>query len=339
MNLNTSKSYITKNDILNYVSDVDIYTAYLDGQAIDFSKNMLSPLRREKSESFGFFKGRSNEICWKDFVLGTGTFVEFVRIKFGLSYFEALSKIATDFKLPDDKFFYRKMTPEIIVRKEIDRDELLKQAIKSRIGITRRDWNRDDALFWSKFGITFKTMQTYNVVPVSIIYINDKPIKADKYAYAFIEFKDGEETYKIYQPFSEHFKWLNNHDDSVWQGWSQLPERGGDLIITKSLKDVMAIRDVTGIPVTALQCENVIPKESVFEHLKSRFQDVYIFYDNDFDKETNWGRMFSKTIADKFGITQIEIPDKYKSKDFSDFVVNHGQEVARSFLKDQLFPF
>ena len=37
-------------------------------------------------------------------------------------------------------------------------------------------------------------------------------IPCEKYAYAYIEFKDGLPTYKIYQPFSENYKWLNNHD-------------------------------------------------------------------------------------------------------------------------------
>jgi hypothetical protein len=32
-------------------------------------------------------------------------------------------------------------------------------------------------------------------------------------------------------------------------------------------------------------------------------------YDNDYDKEVNWGREFGEKIADKFNLMQIEIED------------------------------
>jgi hypothetical protein len=35
------------------------------------------------------------------------------------------------------------------------------------------------------------------------IFLNDKIILADKHAYCFTEFKDGIETYKIYQPLMQ----------------------------------------------------------------------------------------------------------------------------------------
>ena len=56
--------------------------------------------------------------------------------------------------------------------------------------------------------------------------MKQKIIPAEKYAYVFVEFKDNVESLKIYQPFSEFYKWRNKHDSSVWDLWEQLPETG-----------------------------------------------------------------------------------------------------------------
>ena len=193
-----------------------------------------------------------------------------------------------------------------------------------------------DIQFWLDFGITKKTLIKYNVTPIKYYFINGHIIKTDKYSYAFIEYKDGKETYKIYQPFSEDFKWINNHDESVWQGWEQLPEKGEQLIITKSLKDVMSISEVLKIPAVALQSETVKPKDKIVEQLYRRFDDIFILYDNDFDKKINWGQVASKELADYYGFYQIMIQNKWKSKDFSDLVKNHGAIKAYKLWEDEI---
>ena len=42
--------------------------------------------------------------------------------------------------------------------------------------------------------------------------------------------------------------------------------------------------------------------------------------------------MYGKMIAERFNITQIEIPEKWESKDPSDVVKNHGREVLRQII-------
>ena len=39
-----------------------------------------------------------------------------------------------------------------------------------------------------------------------------------------------------------------------------------------------------------------------------------------------------KMIAERFNVTQIEIPEKWESKDPSDVVKNHGREVLRQII-------
>lgn len=333
-NLNNEKEFITKENILKHYQDVDIYQKYTTLK-IQLGVAMLSPLMKDNKPSFGFFKGTTGEICFKDFRLGKGDFVKFVQLLKGCTYFEALSQIAIDFDL-NDKYLCKKLikTSDLNNQKiHPDRNEILKAVGENILKKNKRLWSTHDLEFWKKFEISYKTLLKYKVEPVKYIHINNKIIVADKYAYCFIEHKDNQETYKIYQPYNKHYKWLNNHNDSVWQGWSQLPSTGEILIITKSLKDVMCLHDVTGLPAVSLQNENVTPKENIVEQLRTRFKKIYLFYDNDFDKEINWGKQYGNKIAKELNLEAIYIPDEYKSKDFSDLVKNHNKEKALKIIK------
>ena len=146
-----------------------------------------------------------------------------------------------------------------------------------------------------------------------------KIIPADKYAYAYIERKDGIVSIKIYQPFSDTMKWISKHDSSVWDLWTKLPESGERLIITSSRKDALCLW------------------ANVVNQLKQRFKNIYVLYDNDFKAvekgEENHGRVFGKHLSDMFGLIQIEIPEFYRSKDPSDLFRDWGKEVFRTVMQ------
>lgn len=341
MKINLNKKVVTKEGILVHIQDIDVYR-YYSGSDITMSGGLHSPLRDDTKPSFGYFQGESGEICFKDFVLGSGDFVKFVMIKFGLTYFEALSKIVVDFSLTTH-FHYKniyKTKKDYDPNNFQDREKLLNKANSLILQKKARKWKTYDLKFWLQFGIDLDMLELYNVVPIDYIFINGNAIKADKYAYCFSEWKDGKETYKFYQPFNESYKWLNNHNDSVWQGWTQLPEKGDSLIITKSLKDVMSIVNILEIPAISLQAESVKPKEHIINELKDRFETIHVWYDNDFNSDRNWGREFSENLASKYNLEKYEIPSSYKCKDFSDLIKKYGtKESLRYFFNDIALPF
>lgn len=339
---NLNKKIVTKEGILHYLQDIDVYR-YYTGSDISITGGLHSPLRKDNNPSFGYFIGESGEICFKDFVLGAGDFVKFVQILYGLTYFEALSKIVIDFNLTYH-FLYKdveKTKKDYKPESYESRDKLLSKANNFILGKKSRAWKFYDLTYWNQFGIDVDILELYNVEPIEYIFINNTPILADKFAYCFKEFKDGKETYKIYQPFNKKYKWLNNHNDSVWQGWEQLPDKANKLIITKSLKDVMSIVNVLKIPAVSLQAESVIPKEHIINQLKDRFEYMYIWYDNDFDSDTNWGRQLGDKLQEKINTPfRYEIPDSYTAKDFSDLVKLYGKEKAIDiFRNDMSLPF
>ena len=346
MTINLNKEYITKKKLLKYVSDYEIYSRYILNQEIMVGKNIYSPFRNESNPSFGFFIGDGGEICFHDFTLRLkGDCIKFVEIMFELNHYEALSKIAIDFDMENDWLIKKTGIPKAegdFVINHSREHALSKTMYKFKLGKIKRNWEFHDMQYWQKYNISLKTLIEYNVEPISYIVVNDKPIKADKHAYVFIERKDGEETYKIYQPFSKDYKWLNSHNDSIWQGWSQLPvsDHGGTLIITKSLKDVMCIKENTGYNAVALQCENVLPKKQVIDELEERFGLCLIFYDNDYDKEENWGQIFSKRLEQETGFIGRCIDSKHEAKDFSDLVEKVGSKKAvEIFEREILMPF
>ena len=323
MNLNLIK--LTKKSLFSKISDIDVYRYYIDS-TLDFNATILSPLREESMPSFGFFVGKEGDVCFNDFVLNvSGDAVKFIQLLFNLNFGQALNKIALDFNLDNvlETVGSKSNTGRILPK--VDQSAILeKLKTKVVLGTKRRDWRFQDFAFWDQFGISLWTLKKYNVIPLAYYIINDKVIKSDEYAYAYRESKNNIITCKIYQPYNTTLKWMNSHDESVIQGWNQLPFRGELLIITKSLKDVMAIVENTGIPAIALQSEKIKLNPKVIEELKRRFKRIIILYDNDYDKETNWGKLFGEKMSKDTGFPFYMFDSKYECKDFSDLIKKYG---------------
>lgn len=201
-----------------------------------------------------------------------------------------------------------------------------------------RKWEEYDFRYWESYGVPRRWLLHADIYPISHIFIVSgtgyiRTVKADKYAYTFIERKDGICTEKVYQPFNkEGMKWRSGHDSSVWDLWTKLPPRGERCIITSSRKDALCIWANSGIPSVSLQGEGYGVKPQVMEELKGRFNKVYVLYDNDLHKEENYGRIDGKKLADEYGIIQIEIPDMYMCKDISDLYKKYGRGTVVKVL-------
>jgi hypothetical protein len=324
--------YANSDDIEKYVNSYDMFRYYVGNFKLGVP--ILSPLEDERKPSFAIF-AKGDKVLFNDFRFGGGDIIQFVKLKFGLDFRGAINKIVQDAGLTDKFRSDLNYVPKPLIR----HNKIIKH-IKPVIKIKTRKWTDNDLQFWSTFHISKETLAKYRISPITYIFINSKIIKADRLAYVFKEFKDGEVSYTIYQPLSKTMKWFKSHDSSVFYGWSQLPETSEVLIMTKSMKDVMTIDSITGLPAVALQNEKLRPKAHVIEQLKSRFDKIYLFYDNDYANEEkgkdNYGRKFGCIIAKEFGLTQIEIPDiiaeMYDAKDPSDLAKYAGKEYVEMML-------
>tara|TARA_R110002049_G_scaffold231127_2_gene403441 strand:+ start:30313 stop:31401 length:1089 start_codon:yes stop_codon:yes gene_type:complete len=324
------KKLPNSNDILSAVSDLEIFEMYLGGIP---RKAISSPLREDTKPSFSLFHSDNHgKIFFKDFATGeSGDCFLFVMRLFNLqSKVDTFNKIASDFNLTQ---FELKTTPSrTFPSKTHVSKSNSKKSIKSdrvRISIRTRDWKIRDKTYWSsKYELTKDQLEYCNVFPISHYFINGFCTKADDLAYAFVEEKDGIQTFKIYQPFNQNGeKWINNNDFSTWELWTQLPEKGNILIITSSRKDAMVIKSLfpsNQITSCSLQSEGVNPKMSVVNELKGRFKEIFVLYDNDYNSDKNRGRLAGEKLCEQAGLLQLEIPTsecrQYGVKDPSDYL-------------------
>lgn len=314
------------------MSDMDILMRYMCIK--DLPCKIRSPFRdNDKHPSLSLFM-RDGRVYWKDFGTGEGgSVIDMLSYLWHVSYQEALLKI---------KYDLGQTIPSSTLVKRYNGK--VKPTHGSEISIKRRVWKDYDDEFWNSFGISRQMLRHCNVFPISNIFFTRKDsrktvcVSADKYAYAYVERKDGKVTYKIYQPFSKEMKWLSNHDKSVWDLWTQVFKykkthtECDSVIITSSRKDAMCIWENLGIPAMSLQGEGYIPKENVMKQVFDTFKNVYLWYDNDFSHTDghNPGQDNARSLMEMYPrLKNICISSAYKAKDPSDLYRKYGNNVLK----------
>lgn len=326
---------ITFKDIFERIPEESILEYYTGISQVPCVTN--SPLRVDKNPSFGITY-TDKGLFFKDF--GTNATYNLIGVLLELLSLDNCKdlkkRILTDFDLDD------KIISIINENSNKARTKRSKRRIKTgqKLQVRVSHWEKHDIEYWEQYGITLKWLKFGKVYPISHFMIGESVYKAQKHAYCYVEHKDNITTLKIYQPFSEKFKWLNNHDSSVWDLWTQaIDHKSDELIITSSRKDALCLWANIGIPAVSLQAEGYLPKTQVIEELKTKFSTIYCLYDNDFDKEKNHGRLYGKALSSTFGLKQIEIPSELEAKDPSDLFVKYGktkfQEIINTILKNK----
>lgn len=335
---NTSNSWIPirREDVS--LSDRDILKLYM---GIDkFPCKLSSPLREDDdTPSFSMIE-RDGKIFWKDFGTGTsGDAVKLMSLFWMVTYHEALLKIKSD---------EEHRAPRLnLIRKYKGKIHLTSS---SDIKVKVREWRDWDVEYWKSYGISKKFCQWCNVFPISHAFFSkedEKGIKRtvcvpmDKYAYAYFEWKDGKESIKLYQPYSQSMKWLSKHDLSVWDLWKQAFKWANiksdkAVILTSSRKDAMCLWENLHIPAMSLQGEGYLPKPQVMQQVLDRFKNVYIWYDNDFKHtEDNPGQDNARKLIGLYPqLKNICIPLQYKCKDPSDLVKEWGVDMLKEVWKE-----
>lgn len=329
------KKLPNSSDILSLISEKEIFIHYLGGIP---KRPICSPLRNDKIPSFSLFHSHKyNKLFFNDFATKeTGDCFVFVMRLFNYSHItDAFVRIASDFNLT--QFQTTKAKPILVKKTYVEKNNSGEvRRDKINIKVTTRDWTQKDKDYWhKKYGLTEAQLEYCGIYPISHFFLNSYCKVAEELAYAFVEEKDGLQTFKIYQPLSQHYKWINNNDYSVWELWTQLPAKGNILIITSSRKDAAVIKALfpsCSVSSCALQSEGVNPKDSVMMELKKRFKHIYVLYDNDQGKEKNWGRIAGEKLVNEFDLKQLEIPDSYNINDISDFREIKGKEHTKQLI-------
>ena len=96
-----------------------------------------------------------------------------------------------------------------------------------------------------------------------------------------------------------------------------------------------------GIPAIALQSEMQMPEEKTLEEIQKRFNQIALFYDNDFDNPDNPGQRMADKIQNKYKedyfLKNIKIPEYYKIKDLSDYIAHfNSTEGLKTLIELQI---
>lgn len=328
---NAGKQAIRLEDILKRVSEEDILAYYFHIYRVPALVN--SPLREDHNPSFSIYINPNGKLIGYDFGIKTsyGLF-DMLMQYFHMGFSDVLNMIWKDMCQ-----ITTKQSQNNVVRTYLHKHENIKLEVKTRVF---KDY---DLAFWNSFGINKQWLRFGRVFAISdIIKKSDNCttyIPADRYAYVYVEFKDGVQSLKIYQPFNQRYKWISDGNNSVWSLWDQLPESGDKLIITSSLKDSLCLWANLDIPSCSLQSEVVIPKQQVINQLKERFKQIYILYDNDYTKLQNTGQIHAQKLAEKYELINICIDEQWETKDPSDFYKKHGKQQFINYFYGKFHKF
>lgn len=307
--ISIGKPSVSLEHIRDKVSDFDLAHHYFGVTEIPCM--IKSPFRIDNNPSLGFYSKDGNEILWTDFSTKEGgNLIQLLAKYWGESYIDAINHLWEDLSnISNTKSIYKETHNNI---------PKVKISGSTKIECKVREWRDYDIKFWKSFGISLEWLQYADIYPVSHKIVTKNGIRyvfaSDQYAYAYVEFKEGKTTIKIYQPFNtKGFKWSNNHDRSVISLWTKVPKYGENICICASMKDALCLWANTGIPSIAVQGEGYSISETAVNELKRRFKNIYILFDND-----DAGLADGVKLAEQTGFTNIVLPKINNAKDVSD---------------------
>lgn len=315
---------IDKKFIITHINEEEIFSYY--GIPV-VSSMFTSILRVDKEPTCSFYRSsRNNKLYLRDW---NGDFwgdcFDLVMRLHSVNFYESLKIIAKDFKLISSNGQSHERIP-VPCQVQIEIKDI------ADIKIKRRQWNNIDANFWRQYGIKKKSLELFNVAPVSWVWLNGKMfygyVNSQDVAYAY---HFGNYLYKIYFPFRKkpQLRFLHN-DAAILQGYNQLPDTGEVLVITKSYKDVIKLYEF-GFPSVAPMSETQLPSDEVIDEFKERFKHVFALYDYD-----RTGVRSLLKYRDK-GIVPLSFP-RDQPKDLTDFYKKYGEEETQLLIntvKDQ----
>ena len=322
---------ITKDFILSKVNQESIMQ-YYTGLNVNSKKLMLSPFRVDNHFTVSFYKSKSDILYLHDFATNEHiNCFQAVMKKYGVNFYEALDIIAKDFELIEGCNNTEEKPLNV---------ESLKETKSSIIQVQIKNYSNEELEWWKQFGISIKTLKKFHVFSIEHVFLNGElkftsSNKCPIYGYYFGKDKNSVEKWKIYFPLKENYRFLNNLSKKVLQGYHQLPKTGDLLVITKSMKDLMAMYEF-GIPAISPNSETLFIDDKKLEEFKQRFKHILVIYDNDRPGLHNmW--LIRKQHPE---LNYFYIP-WYLAKDFTDSIklvgVENMEEYVNEFMSNYKF--
>lgn len=228
-------------------------------------------------------------------------------------FYDALKIINQDFGLMLDTKTPKRKRPMVIVPEVT---QLLESDPASKLDVIPTEWTQQHYDYWSP--ITPDTLSLHQVIPISDIISSGKITELHgEIAFAFLE---NLPYIKILRPFADkRSKWKNTNPKDHLHG----ALKNVDIqVITKSLKDVMALREC-GYYAVGLMSEGVRPDDVTLKLADK----AYVLMDND-----EPGKLAAQKWEEA-GYKTIFIEEE-SCKDMFDLIKMKGIAYAQNWLKD-----
>lgn len=369
MSRNINSGNITKNYILSKVSQISIFSAYLNitdsliQYCIDTGELMISPIREDIHPTVGFKYDNRGRLKMKDFAgYFWGDCFDLVALvissvykrEFNVSNKKDFIIILRHITIRFKNVFYGQ-EKDITLDKEIEYSLETLRKRKPNIELVVREWNIHDRLYWDKLGVPLQYLNTHFIYAVEQYYIDRKFNPQPKYfyrvddpCYGYLLGQDRESNIynmKLYFPEREHgitrFITNCNHLEGIYN----LERNDYDIIIiTKSTKDRLCIganimammslyRETANINIGIIN----IPHETYrlrtmeYDWLKSKLKEDKGILCSLMDND-RVGKLEANYLRNSFDIIPLMIDKKYNAKDFAELRANNDIKIVYELI-------
>lgn len=367
-NINSSK--LTKQLILSKVSQVTIFSTYLNlsdkivQYCIDTGELICSPIRDDIHPTCGFRYDNKGKLKFRDFAgYFWGDCFDIVALIMGgiynkqydISNREDFVKVLRHITFTFKDIFYGQ-EKDINLINEINTGIVAIKHKKPNIELVVRNWNEYDKEYWGKFGVPLQYLNINFIYPVEQYYINRKINPEPKYfynandpCYGYCLGQDRSGVYNIKLYFPNRNKTVTrfitncNHLEGIYN----LDKTDYDIIvITKSTKDrvslgaaILRINSLYGgvdkkVGVINIPHETYKLRQNEFDWLKGKLSDrgkIVSLMDND-----STGKHEAIWLRNNYQITPLLIPVIYGAKDFAELVSKHKFDEVVNLIKQTI---
>lgn len=367
-NINSSK--LTKQLILSKVSQVTIFSTYLNlsdkivQYCIDTGELICSPIRDDVHPTCGFRYDNKGKLKFRDFAgYFWGDCFDIVALIMGgiynkqydISNREDFVKVLRHITFTFKDIFYGQ-EKDINLINEINTGIVAIKHKKPNIELVVRNWNEYDKEYWGKFGVPLQYLNINFIYPVEQYYINRKINPEPKYfynandpCYGYCLGQDRSGVYNIKLYFPNRNKTVTrfitncNHLEGIYN----LDKTDYDIIvITKSTKDrvslgaaILRINSLYGgvdkkVGVINIPHETYKLRQNEFDWLKGKLSDrgkIISLMDND-----STGKHEAIWLRNNYQITPLLIPVIYCAKDFAELVSKHKFDEVVNLIKQTI---
>lgn len=367
-NINSSK--LTKQLILSKVSQVTIFSTYLNlsdkivQYCIDTGELICSPIRDDIHPTCGFRYDNKGKLKFRDFAgYFWGDCFDIVALIMGgiynkqydISNREDFVKVLRHITFTFKDIFYGQ-EKDINLINEINTGIVAIKHKKPNIELVVRNWNEYDKEYWGKFGVPLQYLNINFIYPVEQYYINRKINPEPKYfynandpCYGYCLGQDRSGVYNIKLYFPNRNKTVTrfitncNHLEGIYN----LDKTDYDIIvITKSTKDrvslgaaILRINSLYGgvdkkVGVINIPHETYKLRQNEFDWLKGKLSDrgkIVSLMDND-----STGKHEAIWLRNNYQITPLLIPVIYCAKDFAELVSKYKFDEVVNLIKQTI---